>query len=438
MAFTDVIAADGPTLARAVRDHDRHEAQLCTALGEFDADRTWDVGGFASAIEWLKDLGMHPRDGYELLKIARKLRRLPGTAAAWLDGSLTGGQVRIICGLVIDRHMRLFAQHEPEVLPYLADLSLDDTLTAMRLWRDRADALDGGAAPADDPCSATLSKTMDDRGVLNASLDAEGYALWYEALRLADSGAYDMPTALRHGEAMKDIAEFFIKNQDIKTPRRHVPHLKVIIDGNTIGTDHLYGYDETTGMTLPPETLERMMCDCVMHRVVLADGVVLDYGRAIKDPPPELAHAVAARDQGCRWKNCDRPVGWCDIHHVKQWIRDFGPTAIWNLVLLCDKHHNVLHRPGWLAVMHPNGDLEVTSPSGESWKTHPPGRIRQQMPLPLSGAGDNDDYEDDSPWERHRELVELAVGARRRADQLIADAKCAQAIASLALLTRAA
>lgn len=391
------------------------------SIGEFDASKLWEPAGFTSAHHWLKDQGMHPRDAFDMIRLARKLRRLPVTAAAWVDGSLTGGQVRVIGALVVDRHLPLFAEHETELVPSLAELTVDETMRAMRLWRDRADALDEGDAPSHDPCVATLSQTMDDRGVLNASLDAEGYALWFEAFRLADSEDFDRPAPLRRGDAMKEIASFFIKNQTIKTPRRHVPHIKVVIDGSTLGTEHVHGYDEATGMTLPPSTIERILCDCVLHRVVLADGVVLDYGRAVKEPPPELAHAVAARDQGCRWKSCDRPVGWCDVHHVRWWTKHFGPTAIWNLVLLCDKHHNMLHRRGWSARLHGNGDFEVTTPWGASWTTHAPGRIRKRIRLP-GRIGEPGDV---TAVVEHLEYFEQMLHIPNRVEALVAEARAA-------------
>ncbi len=428
------IHGEAPSLADALRCHDRYEARLCAAIGEFDSDEWWDVAGYTSTQAWLKEQGVHPRDAFELVRIARKLRRLPGTAAAWIAGSLTGGQVRIIVSFVIDRHVDLFAEHEAQLLAYLGGMSLDDTQTAMRLWRDRADALHPGPSPIDDECTAHLSPTMDDRGVLNASLDAEGYGLWNEALGLADSHEFTVPAPIRRGEALNSIARFFLKHQDTKKPRRYVPQIKVIVDAATLGTDHVHGYDESTGMTLRPETVERLLCDCVLHRVVMADGVVLDYGRAIKEPPPHLAQTVATRDQGCRWKNCDRPVGWCDIHHVREWIKHFGPTAVGNLILLCDKHHDVLHRRGWLAKLHPNGDFEVTNPWGQTWVTHPPGRVRQQLP-PLDGGAAT---EHGSPLREHLDDVERAVGARRRIDALVTDAQHARAVAALVMLPRAA
>ena len=412
-------------MAAALRSHDRHEAALCLSIGELDALKLWEPAGFSSTHHWVKDQGVHPRDAFEMVKLARKLRRLPVTAAAWVDGALTGGQVRVIAALVVDRHVPRFAEHEAELVPSLSALTVDETMRVMRLWRDHADALDDGDAPADDPCVATLSTTMDDRGVLNASLDAEGYALWFEAFRLADSDDLDRPAPLRRGESLKTIAAFFIKHQTMKTPRRHVPHINLIVDGATLGTDHVHGYDEATGMTLPPATIERILCDCVVHRVTLADGVVLDYGRAVKEPPPELAHAVAARDQGCRWKSCDRPVGWCDVHHVREWIKHFGPTAIWNLVLLCDKHHNMLHRKGWSARLHGNADFEVTTPWGDSWTTHAPGKIRKRIRLP----GDQGQPSEPAPIVEHLEFFEQMLHLPNRMQTLVARARAQNRVA---------
>ncbi len=36
-----------------------------------------------------------------------------------------------------------------------------------------------------------------------------------------------------------------------------------------------------------------------------------------------------------------------DIHHIKHWIRQRGPTNLDNLVTLCHFHHKLVHEYRW-------------------------------------------------------------------------------------------
>ena len=44
-----------------------------------------------------------------------------------------------------------------------------------------------------------------------------------------------------------------------------------------------------------------------------------------------------------------------------------------NLVLLCRRHHTLLHKPGWHAKLLPDGQFEVTDPDGGHRSSRPPG-----------------------------------------------------------------
>ncbi len=406
---------DGASLAVAVRAYDRYEARLAVAIAAFDESGEWEIAGHTSVVAWLRDLGFTHGDAAQLVKIGQKLRRLPVTAAAWVSGRLSGGQVRVICAKVIDRHVELFAEHEALVVPSLASLDMIETAVAMRVWRDRADALDEGARPKDPRAEAWLSSTLDDRGQLNASLDAEGFALAVKALALADSGDLDEPAPQRRGAALVDVFRFFVDNQNLTHPGRNRPHLNLIINADTIDTDRVEGYDLTTGMSLTSESLERLLCDCTLHRVLNAESTLLDYGVGVRTPPPELWNGIVIRDRGCRWRNCDRPASWCHAHHVNRKHCDGGSTSLDNLVLLCEKHHGMLHRNGWHARLHPDGTLEVTGPNLIHWTTRPPGAIG---PPPTPPRDDGDD--DQSPFERHVEEMRLRELIRARARALVA------------------
>jgi hypothetical protein len=88
------------------------------------------------------------------------------------------------------------------------------------------------------------------------------------------------------------------------------------------------------------KSLERIACDSSISRVLLADSVVVDVGRATRVVSPPTRRALRVRDKGCRWPGCDRQVNWSTPHHIVAWSRS-GPTNLPNL--LCFFHHRLVH-----------------------------------------------------------------------------------------------
>jgi hypothetical protein len=100
-----------------------------------------------------------------------------------------------------------------------------------------------------------------------------------------------------------------------------------------------------------PETVQMIACDASVRRVVLdARSEPVDIGRRTKVVPAGMRRAVGVRDRGCRFPGCDRPPGWTDAHHAIHWTRG-GPTAVHNLVLLCRRHHRLIHWNRFSVVM---------------------------------------------------------------------------------------
>jgi len=85
----------------------------------------------------------------------------------------------------------------------------------------------------------------------------------------------------------------------------------------------------------------------------------LNLGRATRVIQPAQRHALAVRDRGCVFPACDRPLSWCDAHHLWHWI-DGGPTNLNNLALLCRAHHRIVHEGGWQLTRGPDGRFRAT------------------------------------------------------------------------------
>ena len=374
------VPGDGKELADAVACHDRFTAKLTVAVGAFDESGEWDFDGATSATAWLRDRGMSPGDAVRTVRLGDKLRRLPHLSAAWIAGDVTGGQVRVIADLVIERHMKRFASHETALVPTLGPLSTEDTQRVMFEWRARADALDDGSAPSEPDRSLSHSATLDGRYVTNGAFEAEGGNVIETALRVADTHDLDIAASKRRATAFVDICRFFLDNQQDKTGGRHRPHVNVVVRAETLGAEFIDGELATTGARLDSPTLRRLLCDCTAHRVVIdAAGTILDYGRSTRTTPPNLYNAVVVRDAHCRYPGCDRPPSWCEAHHVLPWELG-GATERDNLVLLCSRHHHKIHTKGWTAKLKPDGEFRVTSPWGDTRTTRPPGHI-EQLPI---------------------------------------------------------
>ncbi|AUZ89373.1 hypothetical protein CVO76_10710 [Arthrobacter agilis] len=94
-------------------------------------------------------------------------------------------------------------------------------------------------------------------------------------------------------------------------------------------------------------TIRTLACDADLIPLVLgSSGQVLDIGRSQRLFPPHLRRALVARDKGCAFPDCTIPASWCEAHHITPWSRG-GGTNINNGVLLCTRHHHVIHQGLW-------------------------------------------------------------------------------------------
>jgi hypothetical protein len=324
-----------------------------------------------------------------LVRTARRLRKLPVTDSLWAIGELSASQVQaIMVNLADDEVTDLFAQHEAEVVPTLVALSVRDTAVAMQTWAAAADALRNRPDPDEPDRSLHLSKTFGGRGEMRASFDPEGTELIAIALRLSATddveGEPVRSPARKRADALVDLCRWFLDHQQTQRGGRHRPHLNVVL--NLELGDNL---DEAAvarlldGPPLDAVTLRRMLCDAGLHRYV-TDGLstILDYGRTTHTVSAAVSAALGIRDEHCRFPGCDRPITWCEAHHVRPWSKG-GPTNLRNLCLLCSRHHHLVHRPGWALTLQANGDVEVTTPDGRMLRSSLP----NAPPLPLRLAG---------------------------------------------------
>jgi hypothetical protein len=377
------VPVDGGAIVEVLALRDRLDARISAALGEFDAAGLWELDGAVSLTSWLKSRGrMTARDASVTARRAERLRRLPVTREAWADGSLLGGQVAAVMAAVRPDHEELFVEQEADVVGVVAGMDVRDTARVMNHWTGLADALVEGPEPRQRERSLTASHSMDQRLVINGDLDADSGEVVLTALRMAEApdadGEWRTPTE-RRADALVDICRFFLDHQTERPGGRHRPHLNVVVEADDLYAVRTAKYLD--GVPLSPRVAAAILCDSVMHRTVVDPaGAILDYGRATRTISAPLWSALVVRDQGCRFPGCDREPRWCEAHHVV-WFSEGGETSIWNLVLLCTRHHHQLHDKGWKAKLLPDATFEVTHPSGFTLSSRAPRSLRLEPEL---------------------------------------------------------
>lgn len=412
------IAVDHDDLLHVLRVRDRLEARLTEAVGRFDAGELWGDVGATSMTRWLVvEARMEEGAARRLVRQAGRLAGWPVLAAAHAAGAVSSGQVEIVTTRVKPRHVALFAEHEAALVPALALLDIEGTITAIAEWCARADALLDAEPP--EPKRSTLHlDTVGDRHRLDGDLDGDDGAIVAEALRLAarhDDDTDERPRSRseRLADAFTDLCARFLRDHETPkaNPGRQRPGVNVVIDAPQLAAlelqqlgitdeheldDLLDGWHTTpavrawyragleclggnapaattlSGHDLSPALAAAFCCDSSMRRVLSTGSTVLSYGKAHATIPQAIRDATVLRDRHCRFRGCTRLVDWCEVHHVTHRAHD-GTDRVDNCVLLCAYHHHVLHKPGWSVHLEPDGTLVVADPHDRTWSTRPPG-----------------------------------------------------------------
>jgi hypothetical protein len=286
---------------------------------------------------------------------------LVATGAAWRSGEITAGAARTIFGARVPGHEEPLVASEPVLL----DLARRGDHRSLKLAADHCRNL--ARAEGTEPSARDglhLSKTYGGVTVLSAELSDEHAEVVTTALHAfvdPPSAGDTRSVAQRYAAALARICRVAIAHaDDVELP---IPQVIAVIDWATLTEGRAGRCDGQFTGSIHPAAIRKMLCDCSVSRVVTGpDGLPLDVGRSRRTAPPAHRRALIARDGGCRVPGCDRPPGWCEVHHAVPWVEG-GPTAVDSELLFCDHHHDVVHRDGWL-VKFDGRTLHILRPDG--------------------------------------------------------------------------
>jgi hypothetical protein len=195
-----------------------------------------------------------------------------------------------------------------------------------------------------------------------ADADAGGGAGW-EPVGVAD------PSRPVRVEALLGLAEASLVT-DVE-PSGVRARVVVHVDAAALCTDGRGRSGLEGGPLISTETARRLGCDAEVVAQVERDGLPLSVGRSRRSVPAGLRRLLEARDgHTCCFPGCESRRH-LQAHHRRHWAHG-GETSLANLVLLCYRHHRLVHEGGYSVEGDPARGLCFRNRYGVVWPLAPP------------------------------------------------------------------
>ncbi len=335
-------------------------------------DRQGDWAGATSSPRWVAArTGSDPRVTAGRRRDGVALRLLPAVAERARSGELSSDHVGSLSACV-DRHPDRSVADEGLLLGRALETSASEFRATTRRWIADADVEARDIVPVPEPVS-DLSLvdagdgghrpegwfTAEDSALLGAGLDA-GVDRLLRAARDGDPSVVGKPVSVLRAQVLLDLVAQSMRREpsERSVPDRYRVPVIIRHDAHCPGVDathhatHGPGAGDNEGGAQGRDGAPMPWCDSNMFRAVIdAAGQVLDIGRDTPRWSPAIRRAVTLRDGGCVFPGCDRPPGWCDVHHCQPWDHG-GHTKVDNGALLCRSHHTFLHANHWKITFH--------------------------------------------------------------------------------------
>ena len=300
----------------------------------------WGLDCTSKWLAWRCDLSI--ATAREKVRVAQALKHLPLVSAAFATGELSYSKVRSLTRVANagnEEDLVVFALRNTasHVAEYCRELRMGSSLSAdiaerafaHRSLRVRRDA-DRGML------SVTVELPIDAGELIEKALDK---ARDDECLEIPD--LVDTSWSKRQADAFVTMLKEYLQDSSGETKSGSDNYLvNIHVDQSALA-------GEVGRSSVPIETVKRLCCDG--QTVVMTetrDGEPLSIGRKSRVVPKGIERAVRARDKNtCRFPGCCNKR-FVAIHHIEHWANG-GETAVEQLMLLCSKHHTLVHEGGF-------------------------------------------------------------------------------------------
>jgi hypothetical protein len=365
----------GPALAsfleRVQRVNDRIALKNSEAAAAFAETDHYEDEGFVSPQHWMR-VNLHMTGGAsgDRIAVGQQIQNMPESHQSLLEGEIGYAHLAHIArtAVAIEESGTNKRFDETPLLEKARELPVGPFIDFCHHMRHAGDPVGYAAEEATkvELRSLTLKKGEGGMVWLRGVLDPEGAAVFrtaIEALARRNGKGDDRTHERRFADAAVELAAHSLDNALVPQHNGVRPHLNVNTTLETLlKLTGAPGADLEFPLPISAEAVERLACDCSVTRILLgSDSAVIDVGRARRVVTPSQRRALKARDKGCRWPGCDRPVTWSEGHHLDHWIRG-GRSNLANFVLLCHRHHWMAHEGKWQVVKTDAGEILAIPP----------------------------------------------------------------------------
>jgi len=381
------LARLGDEISELAAHLDAGEYRFLVLVEAYDREGGWHGTGAHSCAHWLNwRCGLSIGVAREKVRVARALPELPLISQAFSAGRVSYSKVRAMTRVAtpknedvllntalhgtayhMERHVRLYRQVkrrealEQENLHH-AQRELNWCVDDSGFW-----VFKGRLTPEQGAVIALA---------LEAAMEAEFQERRSEPKEVNEALEHNQPCdkprsepiAQRRADAMERVAAGYLTAPETISSSGDRYTVNLHTDVETLREDGTGAEAELEAgdccSHVSAETSRRLACDSgVVHWHESADGEPLSVGRKTRSVPPAIRRALQRRDGGCRFPGCSA-TRFVDAHHVRHWA-DGGETKLNNLVLLCRRHHRLVHEGGFGLHAQSSGDFTFTLPSGE-------------------------------------------------------------------------
>lgn len=373
--YQQPVPNDGPALTtylmRVQRVSDRLAVKSSQGAAAFAETDEYDNQGSLSPIHWIR-VNCHLTGGAAADRVAvgQQLQKVPESHQSLLDGEIGFAHLahtaRTAAAIEETGTNRPF--DEVPLLEKARQLPVGRFIDFCHHTRHAADPAGYVAEEVAGVEARSLTMKTGEGGMVwvRGVFDPEGAAVLrnaYEPLARRNGKDDDRKHDRRFADAAVELARRSLDNALVPQRGSVRPHLQVTTSLETLlQRTGAPAADLEFSLPISAKAVERLACDCSVTRILLgADSAVIDVGRSKRVITPAQGKALRVRDKGCRFPGCDRQASYTSGHHLVHWIRG-GASDLPNLVLLCHRHHWMVHEGNWQLVKTDDGKMLAIPP----------------------------------------------------------------------------